>query len=277
MSSANELVLVLDFGAQYTQLIARRVRECGVYCEIVPGDISAERLASRHPKGLILSGGPSSVYEPQAPKADTGIYALGVPILGICYGLQLMAYQLGGQVEPASHREFGPAEITLLKASPLFQAIGQEGSRLSCWMSHGDKVLSPPAGFELLAMTSATPVAAMADRRRHFYGVQFHPEVEHTPFGKELIRTFLYEICRCRGGWNTQSILDQAIREICERVGDGRVVCGVSGGVDSCCVAALLHRAIGKQLTCIFVDHGLLRKGEAEQVRRDFAEPPASI
>ncbi|CEK14096.1 GMP synthase (glutamine-hydrolyzing) [Chthonomonas calidirosea] len=272
MSSGNELVLVLDFGAQYTQLIARRVRECGVYCEIVPGDISAERLASRHPKGLILSGGPSSVYEPQAPKADTGIYALGVPILGICYGLQLMAYQLGGQVEPASHREFGPAEITLLKASPLFQAIGQEGSRLSCWMSHGDKVLSPPAGFELLAMTSATPVAAMADRRRHFYGVQFHPEVEHTPFGKELIRTFLYEICRCRGGWNTQSILDQAIREICERVGDGRVVCGVSGGVDSCCVAALLHRAIGKQLTCIFVDHGLLRKGEAEQVRRDFAE-----
>lgn len=262
----------MDFGAQYTQLIARRVRECGVYCEIVPFNIPADKLKQRCPAGLILSGGPSSVYSEGAPIPDPDIFHLGVPILGICYGLQLMAHQLGGDVRPAEQREYGPSEITLVAPNTLFHTIASVGAHLPCWMSHGDKVLLPPKGFSVVATTDSSPVAAMADEERRLYGVQFHPEVEHTPFGKELLRAFLYGACGCKGGWTTESILDIALDEIRKRVGGCGVICGVSGGVDSCCVAALLHRAVGDQLTCIFVDHGLLRKGEAEQVRKDFAE-----
>jgi len=262
---------VLDFGAQYTQLIARRVRECSVYCEILPHDTPPDLIASCRPKGIILSGGPSSVYDAGAPRADKALYALGVPILGICYGLQLMTYQLGGEVHPAAQREYGPATMTVLDPDALFVEIAQVGEELPCWMSHGDKVLAPPPGFQVIATTPTTPVAAMVDPDRRFYGVQFHPEVAHTPFGKALLRNFLMGPCGCRGDWTAANFVEQAVEAIRARVGSAGVVCGVSGGIDSCCVAALVHKAIGDQLTCIFVDHGLLRKGEAEQVRDDFA------
>ncbi len=266
-----ELALVLDFGAQYTQLIARRVRECNVYCEIVPFDIAPAEVAARHPRGIIFSGGPSSVYEPNAPHPDPGIYDLGIPILGICYGLQLMAYQLGGEVRPAERREYGRAEVRVLDPEPLFAGFGAAGEALPCWMSHGDKVLAPPPDFKVVATTSSAPVAAIANSGRQLYGVQFHPEVAHTPFGKELLRAFLMGPCGCHGNWTPTHFVEEAIQAIREQVGSAGVVCGVSGGIDSCCVAALMHKAIGDQLTCIFVDHGLLRKGEAEQVRDDFA------
>ena len=267
-----ENVIILDFGAQYTQLIARRVRECRVYCEIMSHDTPIEEIISRNPKGIILSGGPSSVYEEGAPHADPAIYELGLPILGICYGLQLMAYQLGGKVESTSVREYGNADLTVVDPFPLLNCIGEAGSTASCWMSHGDKVLTPPDGFHVLATTESTPVAAMADPIRKFYGVQFHPEVSHTPFGLEVIRAFLMGPCACEGVWTAANFVDEAIAAIRLQVGDEGVICGVSGGIDSCCVAALMHRAIGDKLTCIFVDHGLLRKGEANQVRKDFAE-----
>jgi len=266
-----ELILILDFGAQYTQLIARRVRECNVYCEIVAHDVALETLKQRKPRGIILSGGPSSVYDADAPRADPGIYELGVPVLGICYGQQLMSYQLGGEVRPADRREYGRAELTILDPGALFAGIGEAGDGAVCWMSHGDKVLTPPPGFHILATTSSAPVAAMANSERRLYGVQFHPEVVHTPFGAQLLRNFLMGPCACSGTWTAASFIDDAVRLIRETVGDQGVVCGVSGGIDSCCVAALMHRAIGDQLTCIFVDHGLLRKGEAEQVRTEFA------
>src|SRR5579871_205544 len=267
-----ELVLVMDFGAQYTQLIARRVRECHVYCEIVPHDTPVHTLIDRNPRGIILSGGPSSVYEPNAPHADPALYDTGIPILGICYGLQLMAYQLGGEVRPADHRAFGRAELKILDPQPLFEGIGDAGDRMPCWMSHGDKVIHLPAGFEVLATTESAPVAAIANRDRRLFGVQFHPEVEHTPFGTELLRSFLMGPCGCQGTWTPSGFIEEAVEKIRQEVGDAGVVCGVSGGIDSCCVAALLHKAIGDQLTCIFVDHGLLRKGEADQVRDDFAK-----
>lgn len=270
-AATRETVIVLDFGAQYTQLIARRVRECQVYCEILPFDTSASEIAARNPKGIIFSGGPSSVYEKDAPHPDPCVYTLGLPILGICYGHQLMAYQLGGEVRPAERREYGAAEIRILESTPLFEGVGDVGAMAACWMSHGDKVISPPPGFAIVATTSSAPIAAMADKTRHLYGVQFHPEVAHTPFGSTLLRNFLYSACSCRGTWTSASFIEEAIQSIRERVGAASVVCGVSGGIDSCCVAALMHRAIGDQLTCIFVDHGLLRKGEAEQVRDDFA------
>ena len=267
-----ERVLVLDFGAQYTQLIARRVRECQVYCEILPYDTPASEVVARQPRGIIFSGGPSSVYESGAPHPDPTLYTLGIPVLGICYGQQLMTYQLGGEVRPAEKREFGAAELTILDPEPLFAGIGEAGDRLPCWMSHGDKVLSPPPQFRVVATTPSTPVAAMADPARNLYGVQFHPEVAHTPFGKELLRAFLMGPCRCHGDWTPVNFVEEAVAVIREKVGTAGVVCGVSGGIDSCCTAALMHRAVGDQLTCIFVDHGLLRKGEAEQVRHDFAE-----
>jgi len=267
----HDLVLVLDFGAQYTQLIARRVRECRVYCEILPHDTPTDRIAARHPKGIIFSGGPSSVYDPGAPRADEALYRLGVPILGICYGHQLLASQLGGDVHPASQREYGPAELTLLDPDVLFAEFAHPGEALPCWMSHGDKVLAPPSGFQVIATTPTTPVAAMVDPQRRFYGVQFHPEVAHTPFGKALLKNFLMGPCGCRGDWTPANFVEQAVAAIRKQVGSAGVVCGVSGGIDSCCVAALMHKAVGDQLTCIFVDHGLLRKGEAEQVRDDFA------
>ena len=270
-SAAPETVLILDFGAQYTQLIARRVRECHVYCEILPCETPLVEIEVRQPKGIIFSGGPSSVYEPDAPRVDAGVYALGAPILGICYGQQLMSYQLGGEVRPSEQREYGAAELTIENPVPLFEGIGGRGERAVCWMSHGDKVIAPPPGFSIVATTENAPVAAMADAERKLYGVQFHPEVAHTPFGTQLLRNFLLGPCGCAGIWTPEKFIETAIEKIRAEVGTAGVVCGVSGGIDSCCVAALLHRAIGDQLTCIFVDHGLLRQGEAEQVRDDFA------
>lgn len=267
----SEKIVILDFGAQYTQLIARRVRECKVYCEIIPFDTPAREIADKRPNGIIFSGGPSSVYQEGAPHSDKGIYDLGIPVLGICYGQQLMTYQLGGEVIATEQREYGKAELTVLETDPLFEGIGQAGDSLSCWMSHGDKVLSPPADFQILATTLNAPVAAMANIGRGLFGVQFHPEVAHTPFGTDLIRSFLMGPCHCTGNWTPANFVGASIEAIRAEVGDAGVVCGVSGGIDSCCVAALMQQAIGSQLTCIFVDHGLLREGEAEQVRNDFA------
>ena len=268
----HQTLLILDFGAQYTQLIARRVREAHVYCEVLRHDTPAAEITKRNPAGLIFSGGPSSVYDNDAPLPDPALYELGVPILGICYGQQAMAFQLGGGVEPATNREYGGAELTITKVGTIFERFAHEGEHLNCWMSHGDKVLTPPPGFEVYAVTDSTPIAAMGNPEKGFYGVQFHPEVVHTPFGRDLIESFLKDVCGCVGDWTTANFIEEATQKIRETVGGAHVICGVSGGVDSCCVAALMHRAIGDQLTCIFVDHGLLRKGEAEQVRFDFAE-----
>ncbi len=265
-----ETVLVIDFGAQYTQLIARRIRECHVFCEIIPADTPAEEIARRQPKGIVLSGGPASVYETDAPRADMGIYQLGIPILGICYGHQLMTYQLGGVVEPSERREYGRTALTVME--PVDILFAGLDTHLTCWMSHGDKVLQPPPGFRITAVTESTPVAAMADPVRRFYGVQFHPEVHHTPFGKQLIDHFLKRVCGCKGDWTPGNFVEQASQEIRQQVGNGHVLVAVSGGVDSMTVAALVYRAIGgERLTCVFVDHGLLRAGEAEQVRETFS------
>lgn len=266
---SEELVVILDFGGQYTQLIARRVRECSVYCEILPYDTPLDAVLARSPKGIILSGGPNSVYEEGAPRCGTDIYDCGVPILGICYGTQLMAFHLGGAVRPGENREYGRTDIEVLGAEGMF--AGMERS-LVAWMSHGDLVESPPPGFTVTARTCSTPVAAMEHRDRKLYGVQFHPEVAHTPSGMDLLRNFLYGACGLEGLWTPASFIDTAVREIREQVGSDRVVCGVSGGVDSSCVAALVHKAIGDQLTCIFVNHGLLRLDEAEKVRRTFED-----
>jgi len=267
--SNEELVLILDFGAQYTQLIARRVRECNVYCEIMPFDTSVEKLKARNPAGLIFSGGPASVYEEGAPRCDERIYDLGLPILGICYGTQLMARQLGGRVTPGSHREFGRTELEVLDSEGLFSGLGRN---LICWMSHGDLIEAAPPGFEITARTPSTPVAAMENRDRRLYGVQFHPEVVHTPWRTETLRNFLYQACGVTGNWTAASFIDMAVEEIRRRVGRDQVVCGVSGGIDSACTAALMHRAIGDQLTCIFVNHGLLRLEEAGKVRATFED-----
>ena len=269
LNPTDELIVILDFGAQYTQLIARRVRECHVYCEILPCTTPVDQVAARNPKGIILSGGPASVLEEDSPTTDPAVYSLGKPVLGICYGQQLMSLQLGGQVVHGEKREYGRADLTVLDPEPLFHGLPAE---LPCWMSHGDKVLAPPPGFKRLAVTNNTPVAAMADTQRALYGVQFHPEVAHTPFGKELLRHFVVDVCDCHQLWTPGSFVQQSVETIRNQVGSAGVVCGVSGGIDSCCVAGLVHRAVGGQLTCIFVDHGLLRQGEAEQVRHDFAE-----
>jgi GMP synthase (glutamine-hydrolysing) len=263
----HERVVVLDFGGQYTQLIARRVRECQVFCEILPYHTPLDALRAREPKGIILSGGPASVYEPNAPRVGPALFEMGIPILGICYGHQLMAQVLGGEVRPAAQREYGHTRLLVRHSEPLFAGLERE---LSCWMSHGDVVVQPPPNFSTLAETVNTPVAAMGDPQRRLYGVQFHPEVAHTPFGKQLICNFLFKVCGCRGDWTPTNFIEESIRAIREEVGGARVLCAVSGGVDSCTVAALVQRAIGDQLTCIFVDHGLLRKGEAEEVRQLF-------
>ncbi len=268
MNPTDETVIILDFGAQYTQLIARRIRECRVYCEILPFHTPVEDIARRRPMGLVFSGGPASVYEEGAPVVDPGVYALGVPVLGICYGHQLMAMQLGGDVQKVVSREYGLATLRIHDRDPLLEGVA-DGAH--CWMSHGDSVVAPPPGFVVTARTDATPVAAMADVQRKLYGVQFHPEVAHTPFGKDVLCRFVRDVCGCHGLWTAASFVDEAIAAIRNTVGDKGVVCGVSGGVDSCTVAALVHRAIGDRLTCVFVDHGLLRQGEAEEVRQDFA------
>ncbi len=263
----SELVLVLDFGGQYSQLIARRIRECKVYCEMLPFSISLEKLKAMQPKGIVFSGGPSSVYGENAPKCDPGIFELGIPILGICYGMQLMAHDLGGQVARATNREYGKTMLKVEKQDELFANFYNE---VQCWMSHGDYVAAPPPGFEVSATTTHAPVAAMSHPGKKLYGVQFHPEVVHTPRGKELLERFLYHICGCSGDWNMGSFIEQTVLEIRQRVGDKKVLCALSGGVDSSVAAALVHKAIGDQLTCVFVNHGFMRKGEPEQVRETF-------
>ena len=263
-----ELVIVLDFGAQYNQLIARRIRECHVYCEILPSDTPTAEVLARRPKGIVFSGGPSSVYEEGAPLCDPALFEAGIPILGICYGMQLMARMLGGKVAGGERREYGKTEITVLDDGDLFQGLNP---RLIAWMSHGDRVERVPEGFTPTARTPSV-IAAMSDRRRKLFGVQFHPEVVHTPWGIEVFRNFLYQQCGCRELWTTESVVSQAVRSIQEQVGDGKVICALSGGVDSAVTAALVHRAVGDQLTCIFMDHGFLRQGEAEQVVQTFGE-----
>jgi GMP synthase (glutamine-hydrolysing) len=262
-----ELVIVLDFGAQYGQLIARRVRECNVYCEILPFNTPLNKILALHPKGIIFSGGPSSVYEKNAPTLDPALFKAGIPILGICYGHQLMGKLLGGKVVPAHKREFGKTELTVLNDKSLFTGLNPQ---LICWMSHGDQVTEVPKGFVVLARTRTSPVAAMGHLKRKLFGVQFHPEVVHTPWGMEIFRDFLLKQCGCQGLWTMASVAEQAVADIRQQVGKGRVICALSGGVDSCCVAALVHKAVGDKLTCIFVDHGFLRKNEAKQVVRTF-------
>ena len=265
----DELVIVLDFGAQYGQLIARRLRECKVYSEILPHDTPLAKILALKPTGIVFSGGPNSVYEEGAPRCAPGLFDAGIPILGICYGLQLMAHMLGGKVAAGEKREYGKTELRVLEHADLFNGLNP---RLLCWMSHGDVVHTPPPGFTVTARTASVPVAAMSDPRRKLFGVQFHPEVVHTPWGIEVFRNFLYRECECRGQWTMESVVDQSARTIREQVGDGRVICALSGGVDSATTAALVHRAVKDQLTCIFVDHGLLRKSEAEQVCETFGE-----
>jgi len=265
---SHELVIVLDFGAQYGQLIARRIRECHVYCEILPHDTPAQAILARRPKGIVFSGGPSSVYDDGAPLCDPALFQAGIPILGICYGMQLMARALGGEVAGGGRREYGKTEITVLDHSDLFQGLNP---RLIAWMSHGDRVEKAPPGFLETARSSGV-LAAMADPARKLFGLQFHPEVVHTPWGIELFRNFLYQQCACTGTWTTESVVATSVQTIRDQVGRGKVVCALSGGVDSAVTAALVHQSVGDQLTCIFMDHGFLRRGEAEQVVRTFGE-----
>ncbi|TLS69069.1 glutamine-hydrolyzing GMP synthase [Mariprofundus erugo] len=266
-------ILILDFGSQYTQLIARRVREAGVYSELHPWDMSEEDIRSFEPSGIILSGGPNSVYEAETPKAADAVFTLGVPVLGICYGMQTMAAQLGGGVETGEVREFGYAEVYTSADSALLRGIeDKENGILDVWMSHGDKVTMLPAGFHVICSNDSTPIAGMADESRHFYAVQFHPEVTHTRQGKAILARFVHDICGCGNDWTMPNYIDEAVAHIRRQVGDEEVILGLSGGVDSSVAAALLHRAIGDQLTCVFVDNGLLRLNEAEQVMETFAD-----
>ncbi|MEI6810040.1 MAG: glutamine-hydrolyzing GMP synthase [bacterium] len=261
-------IAILDFGSQYTQLIARRIREQHVYSEIINFATPASELARRKPAGIILSGGPASVLEKDAPLCDPELYNLGVPVLGICYGLQMTAKLLGGSVKPGTSREFGRARISITNSAVLFKGLP---SKLDVWMSHGDQVDALPKGFKVLAETGTCPIAAMADARRNIYGLQFHPEVVHTPRGTELLRKFIFNVCKCKPDWEMAHFIKESIATIRKQVGKGHVVCGLSGGVDSSVAAVLLQRAIGKQLHCIFVDNGVLRHGEAEQVKQTFS------
>ncbi|MCW2545483.1 MAG: hypothetical protein JWM40_3035 [Frankiales bacterium] len=267
MAADVETVLVVDFGAQYAQLIARRVRECHVYSEIVPHTITADEIRARAPKAVILSGGPSSVYADGAPQVPAGFFDTGVATLGICYGHQAMALALGGRVQQTGTAEYGRTTLTLAEPSALFAGLPAEQS---VWMSHGDAVAEAPPGFTVTAITDATPVAAFEDTARGLYGVQFHPEVLHSEHGQEVLRRFLIEEAGCSPTWTMSNVVEDQIAVIREQVGSKRVICGLSGGVDSAVAAALVQRAVGDQLTCVFVDHGLLRKGEAEQVEKDF-------
>jgi GMP synthase (glutamine-hydrolysing) len=273
----HQKILILDFGSQYTQLIARRVREASVYCELHPNDVSEQFIREFAPSGIILSGGPSSVYEEETPRAPDVVFQLGVPVLGICYGMQTMAAQLGGKVENAVKREFGYAEIRAQGHSALLRDIQDRNNAaghglLDVWMSHGDKVTELPPGFRIISSNAATPIAGMADEERRFYGVQFHPEVTHTSQGKAILARFVHDICGCGSDWNMPDYVEEAIGRVRSEVGSDEVILGLSGGVDSSVVAALLHRAIGNQLTCVFVDNGLLRLNEAEQVMQTFAD-----
>lgn len=262
-----ETVIIVDFGGQYAQLIARRVRECGVYCEILPYTKSAEEILSHDPKGIILSGGPSSVNAEGAPKMDKAIFNAGIPVLGICYGMQLMCNELGGRVARPEKHEYGHTVFYRDGSCPLFEGVSE---KTAVWMSHGDSVAEMPAGFGLAGHTDLTPTAAVADEARRLYGVQFHPEVVHTEEGTQMLKNFLFSVCRCEGGWSMGSYIDIAVAQIREKVGNHKVICALSGGVDSSVAAVLVHKAIGDQLTCVFVDHGFLRLGEAEQVVETF-------
>ncbi|MFZ1342635.1 glutamine-hydrolyzing GMP synthase [Thiothrix eikelboomii] len=273
----SQRILILDFGAQYTQLIARRVRELGVYCEIYPWDVSEAEVAAFGAKGIILSGGPESVTAGDAPFAPANVFSLGVPVLGICYGMQTMAAQLGGKVASSNHREFGYAQVRARGHTQLLQGIEDQVTPegfglLDVWMSHGDKVIEMPAGFKLMASSEGAPIAGMADEERQFYAVQFHPEVTHTRQGKRLLERFVVDICGCARLWTTANIIEDSIQRVREQVGQDEVILGLSGGVDSSVVAALLHRALGEQLTCVFVDTGLLRHQEGDQVMATFAQ-----
>ena len=264
---ANGPVLVVDFGAQYAQLIARRVREAGVYSELVPHSMPVDEILAKDPKAIILSGGPASVFEPGAPTIDTKVFESGVPVLGICYGFQVMAYELGGKVDKAALGEYGKTSAAIGDADGI---LADSPAEQTTWMSHGVAVEQAPAGFEVLAHTEGAPVAAMADESRKLYGVQWHPEVKHSPLGQKLIENFLHRCAALPNDWDASSIIEDQVKKIREQVGDAEVICGLSGGVDSAVAAALVHKAIGDQLTCVFVDHGLLRKGEVEQVKHDF-------
>ena len=260
-------ILILDFGSQYTQLVARRVRELGVYCELWAWDVTEAQIREFNPSGIILSGGPASVFEPGAPTIDTKVFESGVPVLGICYGFQVMAYELGGKVDKAALGEYGKTSATIDDADGI---LADSPAEQTTWMSHGVAVEQAPAGFEVLAHTEGAPVAAMADESRKLYGVQWHPEVKHSPLGQKLIENFLHRCAALPNDWDASSIIEDQVKKIREKVGDAEVICGLSGGVDSAVAAALVHKAIGDQLTCVFVDHGLLRKGEVEQVKHDF-------
>ena len=274
----SERILILDFGSQYTQLIARRVREAKVYCEIFPYNAGLEKVKAFRPKGLILSGGPSSVYDAGAPLIDKAHLDLGVPVLGICYGMQLLTHIHGGVVAKSQKREYGRAELIIDADAGLFNGLSAgprplaPGPGTTVWMSHGDRIEKMPAGFSAIAHTDNSPTAAMADEKKKFYGVQFHPEVAHTPQGTRILRNFVYEICGCKPTWNMASFVDYSVGEIKKAVGDKKVICGLSGGVDSSVAAVLVNKAIGKQLTSIFVNNGVLRKNEAEKVRETFKD-----
>jgi GMP synthase (glutamine-hydrolysing) len=266
-----ETIVILDFGSQYSQLIARRVRELEVYCELIPYHAPPDEITRLDPVGYILSGGPAGVYVPDAPRLPDFVLTTEKPVLGICYGMQLLTYHLGGQVDPSDEREYGPAEIQLVDPqAPIFSHLPTATDTLPVWMSHGDRVTRLPPGFHALAQSKNSPYAAIGDPARGLYGLQFHPEVTHTPQGKDLLRAFLYQICGCHGGWTPGNFIKESIAQIQAQIGDGQVVCGLSGGVDSSVAAALLHRAVGDQLTCIFVNNGLMRQNEPEQVVQTF-------
>jgi len=268
-AAKRERVVVLDFGSQYNLLIARRIRQLGVYCEILPGETPWERMACPPPTAIVLSGGPRSVLRPDAPRPAPGVLESGVPILGICYGMQVLAQVLGGRVVNAPEREYGPAVLEVDEPEGLLAGLGR---RLEVWMSHGDQVAALPEGFKVLAHTSASPIAAMADERKRIYAVQFHPEVVHTPHGLEVFRNFLFRIAGCAANWTMGDFVEEQVSQIRSRVGKERVICALSGGVDSTVVATLLNKAIGQQAVCVFVDNGLIRRGEAEEVQRFFRE-----
>jgi GMP synthase (glutamine-hydrolysing) len=268
MDKPSELVVVLDFGGQYNQLIARRIRDLGVYSEMLPCDTPAETLRGMNPKGIVFSGGPANVFEESAPKVDPAIYDMGIPVLGICYGMQLMAHQLGGGVRRAEKAEYGKTEIRFEPDAKLAKGLAE---RQQVWMSHGNLVTELPPGFRADASTAHTPHAAMSHPEKRLYAVQFHPEVRHTVHGDDMLRNFLFDVCGCSGNWTMRSFIEETVRDIRNQVGEGRVLCALSGGVDSSVTAALVHRAIGDRLTCMFIDHGLLRKGEADSVMETFA------
>ena len=266
---SKELILILDFGGQYNQLIARRVRECNVYSEVVPFNISIEKIKEKNPKGIIFTGGPSSVYGENSPKCAEGIFELGIPVLGICYGMQLMSHELGGKVKSATTREYGETTVNIDNTSPLFEGFGDTNIFL---MSHTDYVEEVPNGFKKIGSTSVCPNAAMENQEKKLYGIQFHPEVNNSINGTQVIRNFLYNVCNCSGDWVMSSFVEDSIKSLKEKIGDKKALCALSGGVDSSVAAVLLSKAIGKNLTCIFVDHGLLRKNEGDEVEKIFTE-----